>query len=179
LAQCTLVVDDRLVVRSNVTPENLKAGLEKLQRELIKNHKASNFWHFSMKKFPAYVDKVWRWDFAPAGDKASTRLSWRLFAYVPDYRDHEPKAYPFVCWNKDDEPKGNYIPFLAKVLKAFLTERVVIQVEENIFTDRVDSDGITHSMCELCWEHLESADLDELDILKSSHKENCPRHPPE
>jgi hypothetical protein len=133
-----------------------------------------------MKHFPEFKDKVWRWDFAPAGDKASTRLGWRLFAYVPDYRAPEPiLAKAFVCWDKDDEPKNNYIPFLAKVLKEFLRERIEVRVEESIFIDRVDQNGVMHSLCGLCYAHLQSADEGEIELMKDGHKQECDGHPPE
>ena len=132
-----------------------------------------------MKRFPQYTNKVWRWDFAPAGDHASTRLGWRLFAYVPDYNGPEPIiARAFICWDKKEEPKNNYIPFLAKILKDFLAERIEITTEENIFIDRMDGEGVTHSLCERCYYRMESSDQAELEIFKATHKQDCPGHPP-
>jgi hypothetical protein len=180
LAKCNLEVDDRLHVRGKVSTEALHNGFEKLKREVAKNHKASNFWSFSMKRFPEFHNKVWRWDFAPEGDHASTRLGWRVFAYVPQFPGPEPiLARAFVCWDKDSEPKNNYIPFLAKVLKKFLVERIEIVTEESAFYDRVDGDGVMHSLCELCCERLSSADHEEIEMMKDVHRQNCLGHPPD
>jgi hypothetical protein len=133
-----------------------------------------------MTGFPQYKDMVWEWDFKPTGERSSTRPGWRLLAYVPHPNGPEPiLARPFVCWDKSQAPKKNQQAFIVKALKKFLFETVQIVAEEEVFRHTVNGQGLNIAICQLCWDHVEAANLDELDILKATHKQECPGHPPD
>jgi hypothetical protein len=125
-----------------------------------------------MKRLPQFQNKIWKWDFAPSGESSSTRKGWRLFAYVPDPQAPEPiPARAFVCYDKDQEPKGNPAKFLADLLKKFLAETVNLKVEEDRFKRQVDSDGTTISLCLGCWDTVAmSADISEIELAESTHE---------
>src|SRR5208283_1119731 len=132
-----------------------------------------------MMGFPEYHNKVWEWDFKPTGDRSHTRPGWRLLAFVPQPNGPEPiLARPFVCWDKGQAPKKNQQKFIADVLKKFLSERVQIRAEEETFIDRVDGQGRNISVCQVCWDRVESFTFEELEILKAAHKQECAGHPP-
>lgn len=140
----------------------------------------SGWFNHPMPGFPDYYNKVWEWDFRPTGERSSTRGGWRLLAYIPDSRGAEPLlARPFICWDKAEAPKKNQEKFIAKALKKFLASRIVVEMEEEIFHHTVDGKGLNIALCQLCWERIESHDLEELEILKNTHKPECPRHPPD
>jgi hypothetical protein len=84
-----------------------------------------------------------------------------------------------ICWDKAQAPKGNQATFIAKALKKFLSETVEVAAEEETFHHTVDGQGKNIALCQLCWDRVESADLEELDVLKATHKQNCLGHPPE
>lgn len=95
-----------------------------------------------------------------------------------NHRSPDPvSASAFVCWDKQLEPRNNYIPFLAKILRDFLAKPIFeIKVEESTWIDRIDQDGIMHSLCDCCYYPIHSADLDEVEIMKDAHKQECPGH---
>jgi hypothetical protein len=132
-----------------------------------------------MTGFPEYHNKVWEWDFKPTGEHSHTRPGWRLLAYIPDPKGPEPiLARPFICWDKSQAPKKNQQVFIANALKKFLSKTVKVVAEEEVFHHQVDREGKNIALCQLCWEHVESFDMEELDILKAAHKQDCLGHPP-
>lgn len=180
MSKCTLDIDEpKLVPLGNASESNRREGLIALRDKVAKDHNQSMWFRHPMTGFPEYHDKVWEWDFKPTGDRSHTRPGWRLLAYIPDPKGPEPiLARPFICWDKSEAPKKNPQVFIAKALKKFLSERITVHVEEDTFTYRVD--GGTHiAICQLCWDNEQSTDLEELEVLKGIHKQNCPRHPPD
>ena len=114
------------------------------------------------------------------GERSYTRPGWRLFAFVPNPDGPEPTlARPFVCWDKSQAPRKNQEAFIAKALKKFLSQHIVVEQEEEIFHHTVDGQGKNIALCQRCWDRVESFDLEELEILKDTHKQDCPGHPPE
>ena len=181
MAKCKLDIDEpNISINGNASQSDLREGLETLRDKVAKDHNISMWFSHPLPRFPEYSNKVWEWDFKPTGDRSYTRPGWRLLAYVPNPEGPEPiLARPFVCWDKSKAPTGNQAKFIAKALKKFLSERVQITVEEDVFTRTVDRQGKHISTCQLCWEHVESLDGDELEILEVTHKDECRRHPPD
>jgi hypothetical protein len=181
LAKCNLDIDEpKLTIFGNASESDLRDGLIALRDKVAKDHNISMWFSHPMPGFPEYVNKVWEWDFKPTGDRSFTRPGWRLMAYVPDPSGPEPiLARPFVCWDKSQAPKGNQQKFIAKALKKFLSETVKIEAEEDIFRYTMDGKGNNIALCQLCWDRVESGDLEELEILKAVHKQDCPGHPPD
>lgn len=180
MAKCKLDVDEpKLLIIGNAGDADFNDGLVSLRDKVARDHTLSHWFSHPMPGFPAYKDKVWKWDFKPSGDRSSTRPGWRLLAYVPNPTGPEPiLARPFACWDKSEAPKGNQAKFVVDVLKRFLAETVRIEAVENIFRDQVDGQGRIIAVCQLCWDRVESADVEELEILKDTHKADCPGHPP-
>jgi hypothetical protein len=168
------------MVIGNASENNLQEGLVVLRDKVAKDHNISMWFSHPMTGFPEYYNKVWEWDFKPTGERSSTRPGWRLLAYVAEPDGPEPIiAIPFICWDKSEAPKKNQQKFIAKALKKFLSKTVEIVVEEDVFVHRVVGEGMNIAVCQLCWDRVESMDMDELDILKAAHKESCPGHPPD
>jgi hypothetical protein len=181
LSKCNLDIDEpRLTVIGGVSSDSLRGGLEQLRDRLARDHHMCGFFSHPMPGFPDYYNKVWEWDFRPTGERSFTRGGWRLLAYVPDPRGPEPiLARPFICWDKGDAPSGNQEHFISGALKKFLSQHIRVEAEEETFQVRVDRDGTHYGTCQLCWDHVASADRDELDTLMSAHKSDCPGHPPD
>ena len=179
MAKCKLDSDEpKLHIVGSIPEADVREGLRKLRDKVAQNHNSSMWFPYPMKGFPDYANKVWEWDFKPTGDRSSTRPGWRVFAYIPNPAGPEPiLARPFLGWDKSKAPKGNEAPFIANALKKFLSERIKIEVEEEIFRHTVQGER-NIATCQLCWESFESADVEELEILKVTHKQDCPRHPP-
>jgi hypothetical protein len=180
LAQCKLDIDHpKFVVIGNASDDGLKAGLQDLKNLVAKDHKLSTFFAQPMPKYPEYQNRIWQWDFRPEGETSSTRKGWRLYAYVPDPKAPEPiPAIAFVCWDKKNAPKGDYVQYLAGILEKFLTQTVRIIVAESQFIDRKDSQGRVVSTCDHCWDVIISADEEEAELNKGIHKDNCAGRPP-
>jgi hypothetical protein len=139
----------------------------------------SMWFNHPMPGFPDFEGKVWEWDFKPTGERSYTRPGWRILAYVPHPNGPEPiLARPFICWDKSQAPKTNPQKFISDALKKFLFKTVKIAPEEDVFRRTVDSQGKNIAVCQLCWGHVESLELEELDILMDVHKQECARRPP-
>lgn len=180
MSKCTLDIDEpKLVIHGKASESNLGQGLAALRDKVAINHKLSMWFNHPMPGFPDYEGKVWEWDFKPTGEHGSTRPGWRLLAYIPNPQGPEPiLARPFVCWDKSEAPRKNQQKFISGALKKFLSATVRISPEEEVFRSTVDGQGKNIAVCQICWERVESVDLDELDILKDAHKQECAGHPP-
>jgi hypothetical protein len=175
LAKCKLDLDHpKFRVVGNASDEDLKSGLRELREKLAKNHTLSGFINQPMKHFPAHHNRVWKWDFGPARDISTTRKGWRLYAYRFDLDESEPiQATAFVCYDKNQAPSGDYAKYLAKEIKRFLAETVVVEAVETRFRRQVHPDGRTISLCHQCYETVAFSDnLDDVEALENTHE--CP-----
>jgi hypothetical protein len=142
----------------------------------LRTVKLAHFVCQPMKGFPAFQNKIWKWDFAPAGDSSGTRKGWRLFAYVPDPNAPEPiPAQAFICYDKDQEPKGNPAKNLAGVLRDFLSSAIAIQPTPDRFRRQTLADERIISICYECYENIFTTNNDEAEIAESTHE--CPAKP--
>lgn len=153
---------------------DLELGLNKLRETVAKDHKLSGWVNHPMPKYPQYQNKIWKWDFAPEGDRSRTRKGWRLYAYVPDPHAPEPiPATAFLCYDKKYPPSGDHTKFVAQEIKKFLAEIVEVQATERPFRRQVNGDGETVSLClECCELIIISADLAEVELMEDTHQ--CP-----
>jgi hypothetical protein len=172
LARCKLDISHPKFLTSIGNDAELLAGLTRLRDQVAKDHALSGFFRQPMQGYPEYQNKIWKWDFRPEGATSSTRKGWRLYAYVPDLNAPEPiPAIPFLFYSKPDDPGGNYADHVAKAIKKFLQQNVVIRVEEDRFKRQTHSDGRTISLCLTCFETVAmSADLDEVELLEGTHQ---------
>jgi hypothetical protein len=152
--------------------EDLLLGLSKLRATVAKDHKLSGWFNHPMPKYPLYQNKIWKWDFAPEGDRSATRKGWRLYAYIHDHKAPEPiPAIAFLCYDKTDTPSGDHTKFLVKAIQKSLTATIEIKVVENPFRRQVNEDGETISLCEKCCELiLISADEADVDLAERTHE---------
>ena len=182
MAQCKLDLSHpKFRIIGNASDADLQSGLSTLQSKVAKDHTLSGFWPQPMPKYPDYQNKIWQWDFSPEGDRSSTRKGWRLYAYIPDPAAAEPiHAIAFVCWDKKNAPKGDYVKYLAGILKQFLATTIEIVMEDDQFIDRKNGAGQTVSTCDRCWDQvIISDDHDEIEVHKAAHRQNCVGHPPD
>jgi len=174
LAKCTLdTTDPKFRILGNANEADFQAGLDGLRSNLAKDHTLSHFFCQPMKKFPVYQNKIWKWDFAPTGDRSSTRKGWRLLAYVANPQGPEPiLAKAFLCYDKNQEPTGNPTKFLAETLKKFLSEVTKVETTEVRFRRQVHPDGRVISICYECCELIFSSDDNDADLAEDTHV--CP-----
>ena len=173
MAKCALdLTDEKFVIIGDASDSDLQAGLKELQFKLAhQDHKLSGFVNHPMPKFPQYQNKIWKWDFAPAGASSSTRKGWRLLAYVPNPDSPEPiPARAFLCYDKDQQPKGNPAQYLAEKLKAFLSQVVVKPLATaDRFRRQPLSDGKFISTCFECYYQVISDTNEDAEVAESAH----------
>lgn len=150
----------------------LEQGLNKLREAVAKDHKLSGWFNHPMPKYPLYQNKIWKWDFAPEGDRSSTRKGWRLYAYVADPKSPEPiPAVAFMGYDKADAPSTDHTKFVAKAIKKFLEATIEVKVVANPFRRQINQDGEVISLCENCCELvLISADETDIEIAEGAHQ---------
>jgi hypothetical protein len=174
LAQCKLDITHPNFRASVGDDPELHSGLAELSSKVAKDRTLSGFINQPMPKFPAYQNKIWKWDFAPEGAHSSTRKNWRLYAYAPDPKALDPvPATAFLVYPRSENPKGNPATYLAKVLKKFLTENVQIGSKEERFRHQNMIDGSIRSMCLECWETVSlSSDMADIEMAEAGHECN-------
>jgi len=129
------------------------------------------WFRYPMKGFPQYKDRIWEWDFKPTGDRSATRPGWRVFAFIPDPTGHQPiLARPFLCWDKNEAPRGNEVPFIVEALKKFLGQRVEIAAVEERFRRQLIENDTAISLCLTCYQTVGIATIAELDVLEDAHQ---------
>lgn len=174
MAKCKLDLDHPKFVkayRKQITNDvAFKAGLYRLKDLVSRDHKLSGWFNQPMPKFPQHQNHIWKWDFAPEGDRSATRKGWRLMAYVHDPDAFEPiNAVAFLVYDKGVQavvpPKD-----LSKILKDFLSETVDIQDEEDKFRRQIDGDGQIISLCLGCGESERSIDETGIDLFEDTHQ---------
>jgi len=155
----------------NASDVALQQGLNELQQKVAREYKITGYFAQPMPKYPDYQNKIWQWDFAPEGDTSSTRKGWRLYAYIPNHRAAEPiPAIAFVCWDKQNAPTGNYVKYLAGILKKFLTETIEPEAVEDRFRHQTHPDGRIISLCFQCGTPIFSATFEDAEIAESVHQ---------
>lgn len=172
MAKCNLDTSDpRFVVNGDASDADFEQGLQELREKLSRDHKLSGFYPHPMPGFPDYRGKVWKWDFAPSGERSSTRKGWRLLAYVENPNGPEPiLARAFLCYDKDRQPKGDPAKFIAENLKKFFEKIKKIEAVEDRFRRQDLPDGTIVSMCYACYETIHSPTHDEADINEDAHQ---------
>jgi hypothetical protein len=172
LARCKLDISHPKFLASVGDNPELQAGLEQLRDQVAKDHKLSSWFLQPMQGYREYQNKIWKWDFRPDGATSSTRKGWRLYAYVPDAKAPEPiLATPFLFYSKADDRGGNYTEQVAKAIRKFLVEHVVVRVEEERFKKQVHSNGSTISLCLKCGNTVAmSPDLEEIEAFEATHE---------
>jgi len=159
-------------VAGDASDEALKSGLDALSKLLAQNHTLSGFFNQPMRRHPEHQNRVWRWDFRPEGETSGTRKGWRLYAYRFNLDETDPlTATAFLCYDKDEAPKGDYVTFTLKELKRFLAETETVEIQESRFRRQDLPDGTTISLCYGCGETVgKSPDEGDLDIAESTHE---------
>lgn len=172
MARCSLdLTHPKFRIIGAAAEADVQAGLNELRTKLARDHRLSHFVPHPMKKYLAYQNRIWKWDFAPHGDASSTRKGWRLYAYVPDPKAPEPiPAVAFLCYDKSETPTGDHVKYLAGVLKEFLGQTIREEVRDERFRRQTDVDGKIISVCLTCFEAIFSEDYDEAEIAESTHE---------
>jgi len=176
LARCKLDISNQKFRALIGNDADLESGLNELRDKVAQDHRLSGWFNQTMsgKQYVQYQNKIWKWDFAPAGDTSSTRKGWRLFAYVENPNGPEPiLATPFFFHPKPG-PKGKPAEYVAEALKRFLS-LVVVRAEEEKFRRQTHTDGRIISLCYVCCDVLFSSDAAEADIAEDTH--DCPGAP--
>jgi hypothetical protein len=172
LSKCTLDLGHpNFRVIGDASDAALQSGLAELKQKVAKEHKITGFFAQPMPKHPAYQNKIWQWDFAPTGDTSGTRKGWRLYAYIAEPKSPEPiPATAFVCWDKKNAPKGDYVKYLAGILKKFSTETIRPKAIEDRFHHQLHPDGRFISVCYQCGTPIFSASFEDSEIAESVHE---------
>jgi hypothetical protein len=175
LAKCALDTKHPNFLKTiDASDGELQAGLDELCKKLAKDHTQCNWFCQPMPGFPAFQNKIWKWDFAPENSQASTRKSWRLLAYVEDPNAPEPiPATAFLLYYKGDV--SSFIPKeLAKKLNEFIVgKKLDRKVEDDDRFRRYTDSGVTRSLCCSCFALIaETSDPDALATAEENHL--CP-----
>ena len=119
-------------------------------------------------------NRIWKWDFRPDGERASTRKGWRVYAWVEDLGAKEPIcATAFVCYDKDETPTGDHPKFLVGELKKFLADLRLPEEEEPRFRHQTNENGQIISLCSLCYGLVLIAH-DRKAVLAAEETHQCP-----
>jgi len=177
VAKCKLDINDPKfrAIGCSLSDADLQSGLAELQAKVLKDHRLSNWVNHPINRFPLYQNRIWKWDFAPVGDRSSTRPGWRLMAYVPDPAAPEPiPARAFLCYDKTQDFKGERAKQLAKMLQEFLAKSIIVQATPDRFRRQHLSDGKVVSLClECCGEPIFSDTEFDADAAEAGHE--CPK----
>jgi hypothetical protein len=171
LARCDLNIEHQKFKYLIGSDTDLHAGLQELKRKVAQDHRLSGWFNQPMKHCPEFQNRIWKWDFAPAGATSATRKGWRLYAYVPDPRAQEPiPATAFFCYPKSADRGGDYSKAIADALKEFL-KKIEVKATPDRFKHQIDGKGRTISLCYECYEKVaHSEDLLEIEIAESAHQ---------
>jgi hypothetical protein len=155
------------------------AGLAQAQRLIEENHAACHRVVQQMgKKYPQCHDKIWKYDWAPAGTRSSTRKSWRMVAIVP-----EPFKQPYhiiaaAIYPKSDESQltvKQLATIFAAVTGGFQGPHQQQDTEPN-FRRISTGDGKTMSLCGTCGEKV-SVSAVEQELQDGEEKHECSGSP--
>lgn len=169
MATCNLDIDHPNF-RHPQTPSLLE-GLKTLRNLLAQDYKLSGWVNHPMPRFPEFQNKVWKWDFRPIGERASTRKGWRLYAWVPEPKAPEPiLAIAFLCYDKDETPTGDHPSYLAAELKRILGGMRGPEAEEPLFREHINEVGQTVCVCNQCYALvIISDDTEGIEKAKTAH----------
>lgn len=178
MARCTLDIDNpkfRASIKGR--DADIDAGLIELCDKVARDHKLSTWVNHMMPGYPPFQNRIWKWDFAPDGDKSSTRKGWRVYGYVENPEGPEPyRVTAFLLYAKPG-PKGDHVSYVADVLKKFLERTFEIQAQEEKFRRQILSDGTHLSLCYECYEKIGPyAEFAELEAFEDTHE--CPNAKP-
>lgn len=159
-------------VAGDASDKALQSGLEALSKLIAEDCGLSGGYIQPMKRHPEHRNRIYKWDFRPEGETSHTRKGWRLYAYRFNLEEEEPfTVTAFLCYDKDEAPKGDYVKFLVKELKRFLSETITVEISESRFRRQELPDGTTISLCYGCGESPgTSSDEGELDLAESTHE---------
>lgn len=179
MARCALNVSHpkfKKIVDKYITghPDFYKC-LDALCGLVLKDHKLSGWVNHPMPGFPAYQNRVWKWDFKPSAiDQSGTRKGWRIFALAEHSNSaaHPTPATAFFCYDKDNEPKGNPATWISQELKNFLREEAAsLPVPDETFRHFPHGEGKTISLCLVCCETIFISDIEaEIQMAEASHQ---------
>jgi hypothetical protein len=171
LAKCQLEIDHPNFRFANAQP--VVAGLKKLCHLVARDHKLSGWVPHPMPGWKQFQNRIWKWDFRPDGERSSTRKGWRVYAWVPDASAPEPiPAFAFLCYDKDETPRGDHTKFLAGELKKFLADLRSPEIDEPRFRHQVNGAGDTVSICTDCY-GLVIISQDEIAIAEAENSHQC------
>lgn len=181
MAPCDLCIDDDRFTRAQgraLTPA-VASGLEKLRSKVARERSLSHWVCQPMPGIPELQGKIWKWDFAPDGDRSSTRPGWRAFALVHNPDGPGPiRATIFWIYPKP-EPKGNAVQHINEALRRFLAGTVAPAEASERFK-RQTSDGEHRSTCLRCCETVAvSRVLEEIELAEAGHHDCDPSWRPD
>ena len=90
---------------------------------------------------------------------------------MPDSTAEEPiPACAFLCYDKDETPKGDHPKYLAKQLKKFLAEIREDVLQESSDRHQLNDQGETVSLCNECFSLvIQSSDEDAVAMAEATH----------
>ena len=173
MAKCTLDLSHPVFVQSTESLQgdpSFKQGLADLKKKVETEHTSCNHVVQPMPGFPDCQNKIWKYDWAPAGQRSATRKSWRMVAVVPD-----PAKQPYAVIAAAVYAKNRADQLTLKQLaQIFLSvirpaSRLRLALDEERFLHVRQGDQM-RSICLTCGDTVAlSSDITEVEEADSQH----------
>lgn len=176
MAQCTLDLSHPSFELASATfkaDPAFEGGLKELKRKVEAEHTSCNRVVQPMPGYPDCQNKIWKYDWAPTGDRSAGRKSWRMVVVVP-----EPNIQPYRLIAISVYAKNQTSQLSLKALaKIFATATspypdATKPAETEKFRRVNQPDGQTRSLCLNCGETVAVA-LEELNIEDGEKQHSC------
>ena len=175
MAKCTLDLSHpyfkRTLIDFQDDPTFLE-GLEILRKKVEAEHTCCHWNVQPMKGYPDCQGKIWKYDWAPPGDRSADRKSWRMVVIVPDPLTKPYRLIAATVYAKNQTGQLS-IKGLARILAA-VTAIEVDTVQKSapaLFKHVVQDDGQTRSLCLSCCETVAvSFDIQAIEELQRKHR---------
>lgn len=176
MAQCTLDLDHPFFQSAIAVFENdleFHEGLRIVKDKIEAEHKSCNH---VVQPMPGHTDcqnKIWKYDWAPAGARSSTRKSWRMVVVVPepDARPLRLIAAAFYSKNQASQLTTKQLLQIFAGIMAGAKGETPDQIIER-FKRVTRADGQTASICVDCGETWIAETMEILDCIEAQHA--CP-----
>lgn len=153
-------------------------GLAEAQKKIEKEHTSCNrvVQPFGNGKFPQCHGKIWKYDWAPLGQRSANRKSWRMVVIVPDPSKEPLELIAAAVYQKNSIDQLSLRELAAIFLRIMKPLELCASTEpdaEEKFRRMDAGDGHTISLCYSCGgTAAKSASVDDLDAGEKQHQ--CP-----
>jgi hypothetical protein len=175
LAKCTLDLSHPYFKKALLVFQDdstFAEGLEILKQKVEAEHTCCHWNVQPMKGYPDCQGKIWKYDWAPPGDRSAGRKSWRMVVIVPDPLTKPYRLIAATVYAKSQTSQLS-IRELAKILASITSPEIAAgeQTIPELFKHVIQDDGQTRSLCLGCCEAVAiSFDIQAIEEIQRKHK---------